>query len=351
MRISRGRRPGPVQDRLPESLSVDSEAAGVAQMPLGRRIRLIVRDTLTTPPNKFSLYRLYKHRPTHEPDAFLKLKDLAVTSHHIPAHDPPSHLPVPPSDTPTSPAPSPAKSPAPWPFANMSIWRFMSWINNGNTTKSATEVNDLAHNVLLSPDFNVAELAGFNCETENTRFERQANKTNDPLAKSFMKSDVNFTVPSSLPGVKNESYSVKGLYHRKLTDIIRGAFQESLADHMHFSPFALFHRPPNSEKAERVYGELYTSDTFIEEHDKVTLSTTNIPSDAPPDERNLEKVVAAIMFFSDATHLASFGNAKAWPIYLGLGNLSKYIRARPSSGSLFHAAYVPSVCYLSSTIR
>ena len=61
------------------------------------------------------------------------------------------------------------------------------------------------------------------------------------------------------------------------------------------------------------------------------------------DEKELEKVVAAVMIASDGTHLANFGNAKAWPVYLGLGNLSKYIRGIPSNGALHHLAYLPSV--------
>ena len=39
------------------------------------------------------------------------------------------------------------------------------------------------------------------------------------------------------------------------------------------------------------------------------------------------------MFWSDATHLAQFGNASAWPIYLFFGNQSKYIQGCPNSGA------------------
>jgi hypothetical protein len=48
------------------------------------------------------------------------------------------------------------------------------------------------------------------------------------------------------------------------------------------------------------------------------------------------------MFWSDATHLANFGTAKLWPIYMFLGNLSKYIRAEPTSNACHHVAYIPS---------
>lgn len=49
------------------------------------------------------------------------------------------------------------------------------------------------------------------------------------------------------------------------------------------------------------------------------------------------------MILSDYTHLTSFGNAGLWPIYLYLGGLSKYTRAKPTSFATHHLAYVPKV--------
>ena len=57
-------------------------------------------------------------------------------------------------------------------------------------------------------------------------------------------------------------------------------------------------------------------------------------------------MVAALMVSSDATMLTDFGTAKAWPIYLMFGNLSKYIRAQPDSGAMHHLAYIPLVSFL-----
>jgi hypothetical protein len=61
----------------------------------------------------------------------------------------------------------------------------------------------------------------------------------------------------------------------------------------------------------------------------------------------LEKVIAGLMFWSDSTHLTSFGTAKVWPLYLYFANLSKYFRARPNSGACHHVAYIPYVSVLS----
>ncbi|KAG2335358.1 hypothetical protein BDR05DRAFT_1006898 [Suillus weaverae] len=72
--------------------------------------------------------------------------------------------------------------------------------------------------------------------------------------------------------------------------------------------------------------------------------------DSQPHEPdcNLETVIAAIMLWSDSTHLASFGNASLWPIYLFIGNQSKYICGKPTSFAAHHLAYIPK---LSDTIQ
>jgi hypothetical protein len=49
------------------------------------------------------------------------------------------------------------------------------------------------------------------------------------------------------------------------------------------------------------------------------------------------------MFFSDATHLATFGTAKAWPLYMYFGNLTKYARSAPKSGACHLVGFLPSV--------
>ncbi|KDQ32506.1 hypothetical protein PLEOSDRAFT_1012017, partial [Pleurotus ostreatus PC15] len=134
-------------------------------------------------------------------------------------------------------------------------------------------------------------------------------------------------------------YSIPGLYYQDLVSVIKTAFRDPIAQKYHLSPFKLFHQKPGLDKSERVYGELYTSDEFINEHDRVQRAPV------PPDDPNCkrEKVVAALMYWSDSTHLANFGTAKLWPIYMFLGNLSKYIRAQPTSGACHHVAYLPSL--------
>lgn len=92
--------------------------------------------------------------------------------------------------------------------------------------------------------------------------------------------------------------------------------------------------PYRDTPPERVWGELYTSDAFlIAERDLINAH----PDPAHPC------VIAALMIWSDSTHLAQFGQAKAWPIYAYFGNQSKYTRCKPSTQSAQVIGYVPPV--------
>ena len=149
--------------------------------------------------------------------------------------------------------------------------------------------------------------------------------------------DINIEVPSGLKDILPGTFTIPGLLYRKLTAVIRAAFSSPLASHLHFSPFKLFHKFPSGE--EQVFSELYNSDVFIEEHDNVQCAPL------PPNEPDCkqEKAIAALMFWSDSTHLANFGTTKLWPIYLLFGNVSKYIRGQPNLGACQHIAYIPSL--------
>ncbi|KAG2110219.1 uncharacterized protein F5147DRAFT_772486 [Suillus discolor] len=50
-------------------------------------------------------------------------------------------------------------------------------------------------------------------------------------------------------------------------------------------------------------------------------------------------VVITLMFWSDATHLTTFGNVRLWPVYMYFGNESKYRHCKPSCNLSDHVAY------------
>ncbi|OSX57456.1 hypothetical protein POSPLADRAFT_1050105 [Postia placenta MAD-698-R-SB12] len=117
--------------------------------------------------------------------------------------------------------------------------------------------------------------------------------------------------------------------------VIRSAFAEPLARQFHLFPFKRLWQSTSASHTERVYDELYTSDAWLQAHD-------DLQRQPPEPGCQLERVIAGLMFWSDSMRLANFGSAKAWPIYLYFGNLSKYIRACPSKHAGHHVAYIPS---------
>ncbi|KAG5635206.1 hypothetical protein H0H81_012056 [Sphagnurus paluster] len=155
-----------------------------------------------------------------------------------------------------------------------------------------------------------------------------------------MTQSVQIDIPSDQKHVPLTKFTVPGLLYQKITSVIEAAFHDPLAHHLHLSPFKLFHHSPTTRKEEHVMGEVYTLDAFLEEHDCVQWHSP-VPLDDPNCKR--EKVVAAVMFSSDGTHLTNFGMAKAWPLYFMLRNLSKYLQSLPNTGAMHHLAYIPSL--------
>ena len=330
-RPSRNRRlPARYRDEVPQSAppiivsppNPDPDPKPTPRLP---RVFLIVRDGLKTILDSFGLWRNYAHRPSYDPDSVVHDDDLAK--------------PV--SDDRTSDLPKPTHPGPPWPYQNMSVYRFMTWLNTGSKSKSEGEVQRLVDEVLQAEDFNPSDLRGLNVRREN-RLLDLSEKTL-PLLDGFKKTSVSIEVPSGDKNIRSTKFTIPGLHYRTLTSVIQSAFQHPLARHYHFSPFKLFHKSPSSSESERVYSEVYNSDAFIEEHDHVQRHG-ELPPDDPHCKR--EKVIAALMFWSDATLLAQFGTMKLWPIYLMLGNLSKYIRAKMDSGACHHVAYIPSVRHM-----
>ena len=229
----------------------------------------------------------------------------------------------------------------------MSIWKLMTWMLTGSGRKSEAEITRLAE-TLQSNDFDCRDLRGFNAHTEMRHFDNLESSLDesDPLRQDGWKeSSVNILIPTrerNLSG-NGQQFTIEGLFHRSLTAVIRAVFAEQAAKWFHLTPFKRIWRSPVSGKVQRLYDELYTSDAWNDAHDALQKQRCDSGCD-------LEWVIAGLMFWSDATHLAQFGNASAWPIYLFFGNQSKYLRACPSSGACHPVAFIPTVSCPRSTV-
>lgn len=313
------------------SLPVDDHPSPEIQNPPQSRIRrvlLTLRDTLQTAFNVVGLSRLYPRRPSFEPDKFVPSSLLARSS--------PMATGV--CDTPGS-VPSSGVSEPPFPFANMTIYRLMTWMHTGSHQKSQNEVMRLVTEVIQAEDFHAKDLDGFSVRRCLRTLDNGGSKETVTFPDDWVETDVHISIPAKSKDDQPRSFNVAGFHYRPLVAVIRAAFADIQSNAFHISPFKRLWKDPLCNHEERVYDELYTSDAWLEAQD-------NIQRQPKEYGCSLERVVAGLMLFSDATHLANFGTAKAWPLYLYFGNLSKYSRSAPTSGACHLVGFLPSVCCL-----
>ncbi|KAI5990726.1 hypothetical protein EDD15DRAFT_2170099 [Pisolithus albus] len=219
------------------------------------------------------------------------------------------------------------------PFLNATVWRLMGWFYSGSNQKSIDDLNNLVHNVILAEDFNRTDLQDFVASRELKRLDESTIFASD----LWRTASVTIRLPCEkvkVPEERAPEFHVEGLHYRKLTEVIKSAFAETSAEEYNAMPYKLYWQPDDDAPTERVFSEVYTADVMLEEHERIK---------GQPRDCHLETVVAGVMIWSDSTHLANFGNAALWPIYLFLGNQSKYIRAKPNAFAAHHLAYIPKV--------
>ena len=188
------------------------------------------------------------------------------------------------------------------------------------------------------------ELLGFNATTELRRLDDFAAKSTI-AGGPWRTGSVKVRMPcmrSRKPQFTTEEgapeFEVPGVRYRSLVDIIKSKVQDpSISESFIKQPFTEWWYPPGGSRPIRIYGEAYSSDTAVRLFEEV--------KDIPPlaDYPNIESVIILLMLGSDATHLASFGTASLWPVYLFFGNMSKYDSSKPSEFPAFHLAYLPKV--------
>jgi hypothetical protein len=229
------------------------------------------------------------------------------------------------------------------PFFNGTTYRLMSWFYNSSSTKSLADLDRLVNDVILAEDFNREDLRDFNASYEGRRMDKaQASLESPQLSAADGWHEASLKIPVPCEKVKFPSeadapkFTVRGLYYQKFTEVIKSAYEEVSAKSFHTQPFKLFWQPDEDQPPECIISELYTADAMLAE-DKKIKTAPQVPG------CTLETIVAAIMLWSDSTHLANFGNASLWPIYMFIGNLSKYTHAKATSFSAHHLAYIPKV--------
>ncbi|KAE9389208.1 hypothetical protein BT96DRAFT_1025149 [Gymnopus androsaceus JB14] len=327
-----------------------------------------VDDIFETEPNENGLFRVYRYNlPSRDPDLLITIQNTAdaptfACENVRQSSRTPGQVFGPRKSPSTSPSPSPPPdnlpSPDPWaPFQNVTTFRLMDWTYTHDSL-SAKSIDNLVHNVILQEDFDVSHLTGFSAQREFNRMDHHENPP--PVASSSTPAPVSTSSASKLPfsgasavwktsPVKvsmpcinftwqSEELAPKlevPVHHQQLTEVLKTSFEGNTFFEFHIKPYKQFWKPSDDEPAQRVISESYSSTRALEIEREVYKS---LPKPADP---NIETIIAWAMLWSDSTHLANFGTASLWPIYLYFGNLSKYTRCKPSAYAANHIAYIP----------
>ncbi|THU86023.1 hypothetical protein K435DRAFT_805422 [Dendrothele bispora CBS 962.96] len=247
------------------------------------------------------------------------------------------------------------------PFDSAAEFLLVDWAYRFPRT-GVSSLNNLVHGVILNPDFqsSTASLSTFSAQTSFSKLDNTSESTNpektslsDDSDQSLPFLDVapdawysgSVKIPAPKAGCSFESEAeaphleIDEVWYRKPMDAIRNSFQEKIFYEYHLKSFKWFWKRTSDGHIERVYSEAYTSDRASEMEQDLH---NNLPPAAAADP-SIENVIVWIMLWSDSTHLAQFGTASLWPIYMYIGNLSKYVRVKPSAYAAHHLAYIPSL--------
>ncbi|KAI0672334.1 hypothetical protein C8Q78DRAFT_971002 [Trametes maxima] len=334
-----------------------------------------------TEPDEFGLYRVYPVRPQRLPDEPTLDAVCEGSTHSRPtsATATSAHAPSGLAHTTGSDRPPFA------PFRNFSTFAFTYWQNNETNLKSNEQMGTLAE-IIQHPAFRPEDVAGFNAAREAERLDSYYEESvTSPLSPhdGWQESSVKIRVPKEGVSYVSEEdapeFTVEGVYHRSLVDIVDAAYRGPDVKSWHIVPSRLYHLPAdacmgddnnddstrtgsdsgrtspstassnsqatsedsNSENplgGARVYNEAYHADAIWEEDAAMRAQAREAG-----DPEDLEYGIAPIGLYSDSTHLTSFGSAKLWPGYAYLLSQSKYVRGKPTAFAAHHLVYIPSL--------
>lgn len=160
--------------------------------------------------------------------------------------------------------------------------------------------------------------------------------TDDGWKTTPVSLDIPFHRLTKDPGTRR--YIVGDLHHRSIVSVIRERVSDQKSGQVfHYYPYQATWSRTSKDSGVELFGEVYSSRVFRQADEALQCQ----PSGSR--DQGLERVVVALMFWSDSTQLTSFGGASLWPCYLFFGNDSKYDRGRPSEHLGNQIAYLIKV--------
>ncbi|KAG2737142.1 hypothetical protein P692DRAFT_20678566, partial [Suillus brevipes Sb2] len=224
------------------------------------RVLLTLRDTLQTAFTAIGICRKYPRRPSFEPDHFIPSSLLATTCPKIAGvHDTEGH------------DPSYGVSGPPFPFRNMSIYRLMTWMNSGSHRKSEVEVSRLVKDVIQAEDFKIQDLDGFSIRNSLRALDDNGGKGTVTFPDDWQETDITIKIPTRSKEDSSRSFNIPGFHYRPLMAVIRSAFADIQARAFHLLPFERIWKDPLDGHQERIFDELYSSDSWLKAQDDLHM--------------------------------------------------------------------------------
>ena len=237
----------------------------------------------------------------------------------------------------------PIPGPLAHPFRSDSAFELVRGLVLGPSSKTVAGM-DLVADLLLSGKVTPEGLKGFKAATELRHLDEFAARSviaGGPWQTGSVKirmpcmrsNNPQFSIEAEAP-----EFEVPGIRSHSLVDIITSKVKDpSISGVFVQQPFTEWWCPLGSDRPIRIYGEAYSSNIAVQLAEEIK----GIPPLA--SHPHIEDVIILLTLGSDATHLANFGTASLWPIYLFFGNMSKYDSSKPSEFPACHLAYLPKV--------
>ena len=314
-------------------------------------VRLLLRPSYTQERNAFGLSRSYKGTPSSVPDQPGALSYIPRYVHPKSRREPRTIQDI------------------IFPYPNLSSFLLDHHFWTTSTTKSRNDRN-LLRDLIARDDFSKDDIKETNFHKMEEELRGRSSRHDWEQQRGWRTSDLAIGIPlgikrttpvrredaahearlrnapcpppSTEADLEGYPVSIQNFHYRPICEVIRETFsQDPAARTFHYHPYKqTYHSPTNPGlPTERVYDELYTSDTWIREDARIQT----IKIDQSNREHDLPRAIAAIMVWSDETVLNPFGQNKAWPVYIFFGNQPKGERSKPTAGGGRHLAYLPEV--------
>lgn len=216
------------------------------------------------------------------------------------------------------------------PFPNESGFRLAEWYWK-STNKSFRDFQALMK-IVKSPSFDLDGVARINWRTTFNGLGHTSDDEGGAAATDGWRcTPVSIGVPfhSTLKNSGIETYHAGKFYHRSLVSVIKERLMDPTeTTHFRYHPYEEHWQRNDKSRVVELFGEMYASRAFRHAHEALQ----KLPS--TKENQGLERVLVALMLWSDGTHLTSFGNATLWPCYAFFGNESKNDRRLASGARL-----------------